>query len=97
MHNSCRSKLAKKTGISGEGMDAHHIFPQAFKEQFQALEIDINDTKFLTWIESNYHRHFSYAYNMAWQKFFDSGATYDGAFEMVKALASDFFFLLNFK
>ena len=65
-----RGALQAATGSSGEGMDAHHVYPQQFGSQFTDLGINIHDPNNLAWWESGPHRQSSYEYNLWWKAFF---------------------------
>ena len=58
-----------------KGYDAHHVFPQKFKNDFvDAGFKDWNDAKkYGQWWDLHDHRKNAYAYNKAWQDFFDEG------------------------
>ena len=75
MHNKCfRGKLQDLTKMSDEaiaGMDAHHVFPQTFGDDFKAIGINHNKAKYGAWVEHTEHLGFSYEYNQDWAGFFD--------------------------
>jgi len=68
-----RENLAELTGEEPTGYDAHHIFPQAFREEFERLgftgENSIDNPKYGTWWESMSHRALSNVYNDYWEYF----------------------------
>ena len=75
VHNKCfRGKLQDLTKMSDEaiaGMDAHHVFPQTFGDDFKAIGINHNKAKYGAWVEHTEHLGFSYEYNQDWAGFFD--------------------------
>ena len=85
-----RGKLQRLTGIIGEGMEAHHVFPQAFETEFEALQITINDPRNGAWVESNSHRWFSYEYNQDWKYFLIGKPSTDDAFRFAQELAGKY-------
>jgi len=60
-----RYYLKIRTGLEGEGMDAHHMFPQArkFKDFFSYAGINIHDPKNISWWERTEHQLASKAYH----------------------------------
>ncbi len=91
-----RGSFQRFTGQSGEGMDAHHVFPQYYKSQFHDLDIDIDLPEHLSWVESHYHKSFSYDYNLEWKGFFDGNPTRNGAFGLARELAGKYGFCIWF-
>jgi RHS repeat-associated protein len=93
-----RANLIRATGINpGKAAQAHHIFPQKFRKDFMRdFNINIDDPKYLTWIDSDVHRqiHKSGGYNARWDVFFDKGKT--NFFEYGKQLADEFKFEIGF-
>ena len=98
VHNKCsfRAKLQKETGISGEGMDAHHIFPKRFTREFAAIGINNQESKYGAWVDASTHRAFSYAYNQEWKSFFDGTPTYSEAIDLAIKLAQKYGYKLLF-
>ncbi|MGN0496234.1 MAG: polymorphic toxin-type HINT domain-containing protein [Lachnospiraceae bacterium] len=75
VHNRCElgeNMINDPDGIGDPGpdFDAHHIFPQKFKDIFKIIGIDINDSDFGIWIEKHKHRSGAKAYNKKWEDFF---------------------------
>ena len=64
-----RFNLKIRTGIEGNGFDAHHIFPKKFEPFFKRAGINIHDPKNLSWWELGLHRQAARAYNEAWSGF----------------------------
>ena len=82
VHNTCRNyrnraKQYYKTEAIGQ--DAHHIFPQRFRDYFDAVGINIDDPWNISFIDSSLHRGKSYAYNALWRDFISNNpdATYN--------------------
>ena len=92
-----RGKLQKLTGKSGDGSDAHHVFPVKFEELFRALGIFIHDPLYGAWWESSAHHHSSHEYNLWWDAFFGlDGVTRSDAFALADFLAEYFGFETNY-
>jgi intein/homing endonuclease len=68
VHNaSCARKiLIKETGVDMKGLDAHHQIPQKFRVDFGKLGIDVDNPKYLEWVERGMHNGGSQAYNKMW-------------------------------
>lgn len=82
VHNSCSNyrKSAKQYyNTDAIKQDAHHIFPQRFRNYFEARGIKIDDPWNITFIDSSLHRSKSYAYNALWRDFIRNNpeATYN--------------------
>lgn len=82
--------------MTGDGMQAHHIFPQKFIDKFKALGIDINDPKYGAWVNSNEHSWFSYEYNLDWYEFLKTNPTYDAVLAFAKELAGKYGYTISF-
>ena len=46
--------------------------PQKFRDLFDQFKIKIDDPQYGAWVDKAAHSKWSYAYNQAWQDFFDS-------------------------
>ena len=64
-----RQNLIRKTGVDPVGMEAHHMLPVKFKEEFEHIGINIHDPIYGQWIEKTYHRQNAYEFNNLWFKF----------------------------
>ena len=68
-----REALIRFTGKSSdevEGLEAHHILPKEFLEEFQNRGIDtIHDPRLLVWVDPSLHRNWSHEYGEAWRTF----------------------------
>ncbi len=64
-----RKALQTFTGFEGEGMEAHHVFPQKYKSYFTKVGIPIDQPQFGAWVDAEAHRRFSYEYNQYWDNF----------------------------
>ena len=75
VHNACfRDKVQKATnmdgiGSNGEKLDAHHVFPEKFNNDFKALGFDNQKGEYGSFINQHIHRSFSYEYNQDWHVF----------------------------
>ena len=75
--NNYRKKLLEATGKTGEGLDAHHVFPKdaKFAKQFERVKINPNHPDNMQWVEQAIHSgkgNISHAYTQEWIKFFDA-------------------------
>ncbi len=70
-----RESLRRFTGISEEaasGLEAHHILPREFEEQFLRHGIEtVHDPRLMVWVNPDEHRAWSSAYSSAWADFFE--------------------------
>ncbi len=66
-----RENLKRLTGMDPPSkIEAHHVFPQAMRDEFLKKGINIDDPKFLTWWERAPHRASAKEYNDIWRAFF---------------------------
>gem|GEM_PF-2752913 len=70
--NNYRKALIKHTGGKnpGKAFQAHHVFPQEFKDIFKDTDFTIHDPRFMAWWESGSHQEHALAYNQAWRIWF---------------------------
>lgn len=70
-----REALIELTGRERDevaGLEAHHILPREFVENFQSKGIDtINDPRLLVWVDPTEHHKWSSKYSQAWKDFFE--------------------------
>ena len=92
-----RYNLQQLTGESGDGMQAHHVFPQRFVNDFKDIGIEIHNPINGTWVDAS-HQNWSAAYNQAWANFFSANTnpTYSQAIAYARVLAREYGFTLNF-
>ena len=73
-HNRC--KLAKNMVKVGTKFkpddDAHHLYPNQFREKFKEIGIEIDDAANGIVMNKNTHRAGAYAYNKLWAEVIDS-------------------------
>ena len=93
-----RYNLQQLTGNSGTGMEAHHVLPQKFINQFSRAGIDIHNPIYGSWVGSS-HQSWSYAYNQAWDAFFKaiSNPTAKQILQKATELSKQYGFTVNFK
>ena len=93
-----RQNLLEFTGQSGQGMDAHHVFPQRFESQFQQAGINIHRPQHGSLVPQAAHRSWSHAYNVRWKNFFRStpNPTQQQIFNFGRQLAGEFGFHIFF-
>ena len=65
-------KMTQKTKDEIAGKEAHHTLPQKFRDLFDQFKIKIDDPQYGAWVDKAAHSKWNYAYNQAWQNFFDS-------------------------
>ena len=66
-----RKNLIRYTGFDpGKIAEAHHVLPQVHRGQFLNAGINIDDPKYLVWVEKKLHRAISRDYNKDWKEFF---------------------------
>ena len=75
VHNRCKlGKNMEKSGNFGKtGQDAHHLFPQKFRNKFKKMNIDIDDANLGRWMDASKHRSGAKAYNKLWQEALEAG------------------------
>lgn len=71
--------------------DAHHIFPQRFKDDFLEKGIYINDPKYGIWLDASIHRKGAYAYNEAWEGVIENIQGIDDALEYASQFMKDIY------
>jgi RHS repeat-associated protein len=65
-----RKNLIRYTGFDpGRVAEAHHVLPQKYRSDFVKAGINIDDPKYLVWVEKKLHRAISREYNIEWDKF----------------------------
>lgn len=65
-----RKNLIRYTGFDpGKVAEAHHVLPQKYRDAFVKVGINIDDPKYLVWVEKKFHRAISREYNIEWAKF----------------------------
>jgi len=70
-YGNFRYNLAERTGINPLDKQAHHVFPNKFKDKFNEAGIDINNPKYGIWLEKNFHLQKASEYNKSWGNFFE--------------------------
>jgi len=95
-----RENLMRLTGLSDEafkGLQAHHVLPQAFRKDFAAAGLNVDDPVFGTWVDST-HQKWTQAYQDAWNEFLDpfrkndTHPTIEQVFAYAESLADRFGF-----
>ena len=92
-----RKNLQTLTKQTGKGMEAHHVLPQALRDQFDAAHINIDNPIFGAWVDSS-HQKWSYAYNQEWRAFFKQveNPTIDQILEKAREMAAKYGFEIYF-
>ena len=91
-----RKNLMKFTGVdeaAARGLEAHHILPQEFEEQFLESGIEnINDPRLLAWVEEGVHKDFNFEYSKAWKSFFEGkpSPSVEDVLEEARKLAEEY-------
>jgi len=95
-----RSNLADFTGEDPFGFDAHHIFPQQFRDLFERMgfagEDSIDNPMYGTWWESGSHRALSTLYNQYWADFLDYSPSMEDALGFGRVLSEIFGFAIYY-
>ncbi len=92
-----RENLMRLTGKRvNSSIEAHHVFPQKFKKEFEELGININDPRFGAWWEKTSHRKNAWKYNQRWIEFFKSNPSQKEVLEFGKKLSKEFNFETNY-
>lgn len=75
VHNRCKlgKNMEKSGNVGTKGQDAHHLFPQKFRNKFKKMNIDIDDANLGRWMDASKHRSGAKAYNKLWQKVLEAG------------------------
>ena len=64
-----RHNLEQATDISpGAKAEAHHVFPQKFRNEFKQAGVNIDDPKYGTWWSKPEHGKNAYKYNKQWER-----------------------------
>ena len=103
VHNKCfrgnLQDLTKKTDEAIEGMDAHHVFPQKFREEFKKIALGndwIDNPYYGAWWELHDHRRNARAYNKAWEKFLKTNPSFDEVLDYGIELSQKYGFEIHF-
>lgn len=69
---NCRYNLGVLTGKTPPGSQAHHVFPQQFREKFLQAGINIDHPQHMLWCNIPLHQsiHGAGQYNARWEAFF---------------------------
>lgn len=94
--NNFRDNLSKLTGENPADAQAHHVFPQEFRERFKDLGINIDDPQYGSWWEASDHRLNAYDYNSAWRNFLRRHPTQNEALDFGRSLMSNFGIPVNY-
>ena len=98
-----RDALIEFTGKNSDevaGLEAHHILPREFLEDFQKRGIDtIHDPRLLVWVDPSLHRKWSHEYGEAWRTFFvqNPNASQKEILEEARMLADEFGYRVLFR
>ena len=69
--NNYRHNLVVLTDRNPSDEQAHHVFPQKYRDIFSDKDIGIDSPYFLVWWETKDHNENAYRYNRSWEEFFD--------------------------
>ncbi|MXY91958.1 MAG: DUF2380 domain-containing protein [Caldilineaceae bacterium SB0664_bin_27] len=101
--NNYREGLMRFTGRNSEevqGLEAHHILPQEFRESFERAGVEnIHDPRLLAWVDEESHRMWSHDYSEAWREFFigNQNPTAEEILKEARELSREFDFSTNFE
>ena len=93
-----RDNLKTLTGRTADeitGLQAHHILPQTFSEEFARAGLNVHDPKFGTWVDAT-HQQWSYAYQQEWREFLTQNPTNDAILEFAQGLSQEYGFETHF-
>ena len=93
-----RHNLKVLTGLNpGEGLQAHHVFPQKFGAALSKAGINIHDPHFGSWVKAGDHAGWSARYNMEWANFLrPGGRSADDILDYGRGMARRYGFGLNY-
>ncbi|MEW6179159.1 MAG: RHS repeat-associated core domain-containing protein [Chloroflexota bacterium] len=94
-----RENLQRLTGKGLDdtmGMEAHHVLPQEFAQDFAKAGINIHDPIYGSWVDAMAHRGWSYAYNAKWKEFFKSERTKEEILNFATRLSKEYGFDVHF-
>jgi hypothetical protein len=94
-----RRNLQSLTGEEGVNQEAHHVFPQEYRDVFdERFGLNIDEPKYGSWVEGTIHRKWSWAYNQKWFRFlFSEGEkTLEQVLQFGRQLASEYNFALHY-
>lgn len=83
-----------------QGLEAHHILPQEFRESFERAGVEnIHDPRLLAWVDEESHRMWSHDYSEAWREFFigNQNPTAEEILKEARELSREFDFSTNFE
>ncbi len=67
-----RKALQQATGKLGKGYEAHHTLPQAYRDKFEKLGINIDDPEYVVWRKAENHRAGNTKHNAMWKEYFEN-------------------------
>ena len=91
-----RENLARLTGQNPTNAQAHHVFPQKFRDPFNNKGINIDEPRYGAWWESKAHLKNSAKYNEEWRQFLRVNPTREQILEFGRRRAKDYGFKINF-
>ncbi|MDE3046477.1 MAG: DUF2380 domain-containing protein, partial [Verrucomicrobiota bacterium] len=92
-----RKNLIRYTGFDpGKAAEAHHVFSQKYRANFFKAGIDIDDPKYLAWVEKNFHRTISRNYNEEWARVFRNNPSAKEILDKGRTLADKYNFCITY-
>jgi hypothetical protein len=88
-YNNFRHNLGRYTGKVPANSQAHHVFPQKYRDIFLNKGINVNDPRFGVWWNSTDHLNNAYKYNMEWGKFLRTNPTTMQIFDKGRSMMLD--------
>lgn len=100
--SNLRTGLKKLTGLNLKNAQAHHVFPQKFRETFDKIGLKIDEAKYGVWWESSSHSKNAYWYNKQWAEFLEREAknntlSKDRTLEYGKKIMDSYGYKTNYK
>ena len=97
-------KYYRKSFINYIGFDAgdaahvHHTFPKQLADKFLEAGINVNDPRYLSWVEKTIHQnmHNAEKYNSVWEKFLLKNHSKEAILNKGRELAEEGGFYVDF-
>ncbi len=71
-HGDLKKNMLKEGAMPGEGYQAHHGLPWAYRDYFHEAGLDVNDANFGRWVKgggNGGHQSWSYRYGQLWKSY----------------------------
>ena len=91
--------MADQTGgVSRPSLEAHHIYPQKYKEFFlsEGIHIDLNEARYGAWVDATAHHRWSPQYNRDWEALIKNKPSREQVFEFARKMGDKYRFKVMF-